>query len=1352
MRNLIEIFRSVVAISLIATALSFSQPSNVSANNNAEIPIYGQPHYFSTVKGTSFSIPVNQYKDAPVGELVENRTENSKTSYLGNGKYSLAITIGAIHYKNNYSSSSEQWKDIDLTPVQGRTMTEYVVKAAPYELTIDGLDVTVKDKKTGSIITIKLTDIGTSLTGSTAVATPTLTFSNGMATAKDIFTDTDLEISWSNTQISYTRILKSDKASTLAKYDISQTGTGIAVRTKAVDSKTDVDKSVPVISEIKDGILTESIDTSTHTLTYPVRIDPTLDIIVDLGTDDCYTDTTTMYTTRTWINIGYAGYAGWRFRSVSIASGSTITDAWLDMWSASSQTVDTVRTKVSGEQSATSATFSTYADYGGRTLTTNQIDWDFTTDWAGNAEVDSTNIKTIIQELVDDYSGLSSANISILIKDDSSNLGALRQIWTYEGCSSCVASLHIVYSEASLAVTTNSASSIESTTTTLNGNITTKGSTNATQRGFAWGTTSNTTKPASTQALNATYGNGNTTTGSYGVGTFNYNVTGLTAGTTYYYRAAANDTAWAWGDQVNFTMIPGQVSKPSASVNNYTRVNVTWTAVLGATGYYVFRGATDLGNKGNVTFFEDTGADAPVITPGTATATDGTYTNKVALTIAGNSIADGTKYHYTVKAFNAAGNGTVSDESDEGYRVKASLTYAWQVSAADSDATFGAIAGGTTASYDYTGAPAPNITAGTPTATDGSSTSFVTLSISGESANTGGGRYYLCVLSATGSTSQNTTHDRGYMGVGALAYQWMRSASTSDASYSNLGGATTDPYSDTTAPAPTITAGTASATDGTSGVQTTLSIASETGVNGAVRYYLCNVTATGAANANTTTNDGYRGTTTLTYQWTGTGTGSEYSVYMNDPFSDNSFDTNKFTESTNANSLVVEQNSRLEVTSGSAVSGFVRSTNTYNMTEMQTLVKVSLASTDGGFKLCPTLVASHQWDVYSEANWYDFQTVASNAVTVVRKKNGAAATLATSGALTCPYWLRMRVTSGTIYFEYANNNATKPGATGWDLLTSEAWNLGVPLTTNEYIYMSAYNTPTTGKSYFTDFEVGPSDSAFATIAGATTDPYNDTAAPVPTITAGTTSATDGTSTSYVTLSNSGETGNNGLSRHYKGTISMTGATTVNTTSDTGYRGTSSLGYQWMRSSGDAASGYANITSATSDPYNDVDAPADGSGRYFLATISMTGAASANSTADRGYRLLGLSITSTGISLIMVGKAPASETFSIPLNSITITNTGDVAEDVAISGTDMVGTANWTLSDTATIGSNVYGLKAGLSGGSYNVTVKKNAPYNVLISNLAVSGNQTFGVQLYTPSTVTDSSTKKGTVSLVVTAH
>ena len=131
--------------------------------------------------------------------------------------------------------------------------------------------------------------------------------------------------------------------------------------------------------------------------------------------------------------------------------------------------------------------------------------------------------------------------------------------------------------------------------------------------------------------------------------------------------------------------------------------------------------------------------------------------------------------------------------------------------------------------------------------------------------------------------------------------------------------------------------------------------------------------------------------------------------------------------------------------------------------------------------------------------------------------------------------------------------------------------------------------------------------------------WNDTNAPAPTITAGVGDASDGTSSDYVTCSVSGESANNGSSISYK--VKAWNAVGYGTESSTnsGYRGVGALTYQWQRSTGDSDGGYSNINLATTDPYNDTDAPADGSGRYYKCVEDATGATQQISTVDRGYR-------------------------------------------------------------------------------------------------------------------------------------
>jgi hypothetical protein len=178
--------------------------------------------------------------------------------------------------------------------------------------------------------------------------------------------------------------------------------------------------------------------------------------------------------------------------------------------------------------------------------------------------------------------------------------------------------------------------------------------------------------------------------------------------------------------------IPESPANVAASENNSSKVIVTWTKSEGATGYKIYRDGNLIDTVGDVATYDDTGADAPVITAGSAVASDGTSSAHVALSLSGTSIANGTTHSYTVKATNASGDSDASS-ADNGYRVAGSIEYQWQRSSADADADYSNIEDATTASYNDTGAP-----------------------------EDGSGRYYKCAISATGSTTVYSAADRGY--------------------------------------------------------------------------------------------------------------------------------------------------------------------------------------------------------------------------------------------------------------------------------------------------------------------------------------------------------------------------------------------------------------------------------------------------------------------------------------------------------------------------------------------------------------------------------------------------------------
>lgn len=143
-----------------------------------------------------------------------------------------------------------------------------------------------------------------------------------------------------------------------------------------------------------------------------------------------------------------------------------------------------------------------------------------------------------------------------------------------------------------------------------------------------------------------------------------------------------------------------------------------------------------------------------------------------------------------------------------------------------------------------------------------------------------------------------------------------------------------------------------------------------------------------------------------------------------------------------------------------------------------------------------------------------------------------------------------------------------------------------------------------------EFEIGVGDVDYA----------DDDEADPPTITPGNAVASDGDYADKVALYLSGEGITKGTTHAYKVKAFNTEGYSEDSNTDGGYRGVSSLTYQWQRSAADSDADYSNIDGATTEAYNDTGAPADGSGRYYRCVENAAGAAQAISGVDRGYRI------------------------------------------------------------------------------------------------------------------------------------
>ena len=356
-------------------------------------------------------------------ELVEKRQENSKTYDLGGRQRQLLASIGAVHYKDDYASD-EPWKDIDLT-WEGNRITK-----APYELTLDGQKITIKDKKSGEISSIELLD-----------SKPT-----GLK----------WEIVPENTRVSSRHTIP--KVPFETKFKI--VGKIPFLRTRAFDDEGELELETSIV----DGILTEKLtsvkDKATGLVRLAkggIRVDPTWQVTA--GTDDCARRLAPDYFhLADWhwagalsaVNYQYGG--GMRFLNITIPQGATIATAYLILTASVTRSGSTGNTRISAEDVDDAITFandSAAFDTRWAARTTARVNWDAIPAWTVETEYDSPEIKTVIKEIVD-RGGWASGQDMVIFWDDFDDRSvhgssSYRQAYSYDISTTKAPKLVITY-------------------------------------------------------------------------------------------------------------------------------------------------------------------------------------------------------------------------------------------------------------------------------------------------------------------------------------------------------------------------------------------------------------------------------------------------------------------------------------------------------------------------------------------------------------------------------------------------------------------------------------------------------------------------------------------------------------------------------------------------------------------------------------------------------------------------------------------------------------------------------------------------------------------------------------------
>lgn len=585
-----------------------------------------------------------------ITELISKRGENFKTFLVENDGnapiYRLEVGGSHSHYKDDYANDKEQWKDCDPTIRNGKCST------MPYELTIDGNIISVRDKKTGNTSVVEIKEIG----GKT-LKKGDLVESEGKLKKDDVDGGIDFELVLTNNKIKFQRTIKDESVSKEAKFKISgdlpvsyhaydvdddEIEVTISENNNEVVENFSSTKNVQVEVEREytdeDGKIKigKFIETQSKPVKYPIKIDPTL-TIQGSGADtwiNGFADTTN-YGSETYLqpyynNItGYIGRALVNFSLSGVPAGAVIDSATFslyyydrDTYSPEGDTFNIYKVRRSDwvDSQATWNIYKTSNNWGtaGCNNTTSDIDTSVRSSaiWRTGYGWQDFDVKDIVEDAID-----NGVNFNVRI-------------------SASVMGVPLVYS-----------------------------------------------------------------------------------------KDYTTDTSKRPKLVIDYTVVPDAPTNVSATENNSSKVVITWTKSSGATNYAVLSDGDNIsGTLGDVATYDDTVANPPVITAGTASATEGDFSNKVVLSLSGQSIADGTSYSYTVKAYNAAGWSSKSS-ANAGYRKASSLSYQWQVSAGDSDASYSDISGATTNPYDYTDAPAQ-------------------------------GRYYKCKVTSTGAEDAYSSADR----------------------------------------------------------------------------------------------------------------------------------------------------------------------------------------------------------------------------------------------------------------------------------------------------------------------------------------------------------------------------------------------------------------------------------------------------------------------------------------------------------------------------------------------------------------------------------------------------------------
>ena len=315
----------------------------------------------------------------------------------------------------------------------------------------------------------------------------------------------------------------------------------------------------------------------------------------------------------------YANYV--RFGISNITYGATINHAYM-YFTVSAKSTGTCYVRVYAEDTADAYLPNNLDDFtsGGRTSAYKEYNFSNLT----NGDTYYLDLTDIVQEIINKGGWTAGNHINIEMAEYQADLNAYTDFKT----SDCHLDIDYTNSVTLPSVTTES-NDPSSTSAVLYGNVTDDGG-EYPDRYMEWGTSTS-------------YGD-SCDAGSGGTGSYNCSATGLTANTTYHYRAKVHNSAgWAYGDDKTFTTLP---NPPTVTTGDHSE------------------GDTYATLYGNVT---DTGGENPERHIAWGTSTD--YSNDCNAGTGGtgsyscyiDGLSPNTTYHYQAWASNSGGDGNGAD-------------------------------------------------------------------------------------------------------------------------------------------------------------------------------------------------------------------------------------------------------------------------------------------------------------------------------------------------------------------------------------------------------------------------------------------------------------------------------------------------------------------------------------------------------------------------------------------------------------------------------------------------------------------------------------------------------------------